>query len=293
MTIQGWALVVGVVLICVGGTLLAGVYLPKKSRHLLLLTALALAAGAGSALLIPSSPAYLPDYCYWTGRFYDGHSASYWIKALNSSNIPIRWRALHSLAAIGPEAGEAVPALTRILLKDPSPGARIEASFALTRMSPHSRSAVPALAQALADQQPLVRINAITALISLRAESRPAIPALLKILHKERLRTPFGGFVGSIPEAAATALGWASSGSAEAVPDLTKALQTAQTEGMRIAAARALGEIGAVAQPALPYVRALLQDQDPRVREVAAEALKKITREPPRKVPTSQVRGPG
>src|SRR5436305_1937543 len=75
-----------------------------------------------------------------------------------------RHRAIFALGAIGPEAGEAVPALSAILVEDPDPRNRNRAALALSKMHPASRAAVPALARALADEEPWVRMNAALAL---------------------------------------------------------------------------------------------------------------------------------
>src|SRR5207302_1530794 len=74
----------------------------------------------------------------------------------------------------------------------------------------------------------------------------------------------------------ARALGRASAGTAEGVPALTAALLADSTEEMHAAVARALGEVGEEARPAIPHLRALLQGKDGWMREVAEEALKKI-----------------
>jgi HEAT repeat protein len=246
----------------------------KKRRALW--GAVALAALAAAAPLVPGSPAYLPDFFGGDGRFYNGHPTRYWVRALDSPVSDVRYRAIHSLGAIGPEAGEAVPALAALLVGSPSRGTRIEAALALSKMAPASRAAVPALAQALADPEPLVRTNAILALIRLRDQARPAIPALIRALRDDANRRRPATFTFTIQEAAARALGWASAGSPDAVPALTEVLRDGGPDGLRTAAAGALGEVGPEARPAAALLRAMLQEKDPDLRQTAREALEKI-----------------
>src|SRR5437588_786657 len=129
---------------------------------------------AGLVVLIPGSPAYLPNILNRPGQ-YDGHSNRYWARALESPDAETRRRAAFSLWATGTEAGEAVPALASVLLQDPNPDVRREVALALIKMAPASRGAVPALAGALGDEEPAVRMNAVIALFRLGAESRPAV----------------------------------------------------------------------------------------------------------------------
>lgn len=251
-----------------------------KRRTLWLVAALVVLAAL--AVLIPGSPAHLPTLMGggYFGQYHDGHSAGYWRDGLKSPDAEARRRAIFALGAIGPDAGEAVPALAVILREDPDAEARQQAALALSKMAPASRAAVPALAEALADEEPFVRMNAALALSRLRAEARPAVPALIEALKDEDNRTNVGRFAATIAEAVALALGRASAGSADAVPALTEALAAARTVGMREARARALGEVGAEARPAVPQLQALLQDKNVDVRWAAEDALRKIEGEP-------------
>ena len=63
----------------------------------------------------------------------------------------------------------------------------------------------------------------------------------------------------------------------EAVPGLIKALET-DTPANRISAAWALGEIGKMAEAAVPVLKNLLEDPDNILRNHARDALKSIER---------------
>ena len=241
-------------------------------RRALLLAALVLPI---LVLLLPGSPLYLPTLLGGGGQ-HSGHSTRHWIKSLNSSEPEVRYQALFALGTIGSEAGAAVPALATILTDDSDAEARHQAALALAKMAPASGAAVPALARALSDEQPVVRMNAALALMRLRTEARPAIPALIEAMGDKANDTNLKQFHCTIQEMAALALGRASTGSSEGVPALTAALKAARTPEMRRSVARALGEVGPPARPAVPLLRALLKEDDSDVRAAATEALEKI-----------------
>jgi HEAT repeat protein len=247
-----------------------------KRRALWLVVALL--ALTAFALLLPASPAYLPDLVSRGvfGHYYDGHSAGYWTDSLNSPDIEVRRHAIFALGAMGADGGEAVPALAVIMVEDPDRQTRSEAALALSKMAPSSRPAVPALARALADEEPFVRMNAATALFQLRTAARAAIPALIQAFQNDDNSHDLPWFWLNIQDMAALALGRASAGTADGVPVLHEALESATTNRRRSILARALGEVGAEARPAAPRLRVLLADKDANVRQAAEEALRKI-----------------
>ncbi len=237
------------------------------------------AALAVAAVLIPGTPAYLPN---WLGprAEYDGRPARGWMKNLTSPDPEARHQAAHALGAIGPEAEEAVPALAAVLHDDPDRQVRSEAALALFKMAPASRAAVPALGDALADENPVVRVNAALALLRMREEARPAVPALTRAVKDGRNVEYIGSFTVTTQEVAILALGRATAGTADAVPTLTEALEEARTDLTRRAAVRALGEVGPPARPAVPQLQALLRGQSDDLRLVAEDALRKIGADP-------------
>lgn len=235
--------------------------------------AAALAVLAIAAVLVPGTPIYLPNLLP-SKVLFEGHGAAYWIKALDSSDAETRGKACRGLGSIGSEAGDAAPRLATLLREDADAGVRREAGLALSKMAPASRSVVPELALALEHEDAQVRWYAALCLFSLKVEARPAVPALLRALDEDRNRTSFSGV--TIQEWVATALGRASAGSADAVPALTRTLVDSRNESTRLAAVRALSEVGAAARPAAPQLRALLADSNSVLREFAAEALEKI-----------------
>jgi hypothetical protein len=230
---------------------------------------------AAVALVYPASPVYFPKLVSWKG-YQDRHYTSHWIDALNDPDVKVRRKAIVNLGMIGADAVDAVPALITILEKDPSRALRHQAAKALSKMAPASRAAVPALGKALTDVEPFVRMNAVIGLFRMKADARPAIPQLIAALQDESNQTNVDAYTFTIQEMAALALGRASAGEAAEIAALRTALERSRTDSMRMATARALGEVGPAAQSAVPQIRALLKDNNAEVREVAAEALRKI-----------------
>jgi HEAT repeat protein len=251
----------------------------KRRALWLVVTVVVLAA---FSLLVPASPAYLPDLVTrgYFGYYHDGHSAGYWTKELTNPDVEVRHHAISALGAMGTDASDSIPALSTVLVEDPDREARSMAALALSKMAPASRRAVPALARALGDEEPFVRMNSATALFQLRTGARGAVPALIKAFQDESNNRHLPLFFVSIQEMMALTLGRASAGSVEGVPVLKEALEAAQTARSRWVLARALGEVGHEARPAAPQLRVLLTDRDRFVRDAAEDALRKMGESP-------------
>jgi HEAT repeat protein len=234
---------------------------------------------AGFAVLLPHSPVYVTNLFSGQDR-YGGHSRRYWIDNLDNSDARVRQEAIFALGACGSDSGEAVPALAAILAGDAEGAVRSEAALALMKMHPASRTAVPALTQALQDEEPGVRMYAALALFRFGREARSAVPALIRALGEEGNQRSVGAFFFTIREAMAMTLGRVSAGTAEGVPALMEILTGKPTLSLRRAVVRALGDIGAEARPATPHLRKILADAGPQLREAAAEALQKIEGRP-------------
>jgi HEAT repeat protein len=234
---------------------------------------------AGVALALPASPFYLPVFLF-RGGYHDGHPTAYWIDELKAPDATARYRAVHALGAIGPEAGAAVPTLAVLLRQDPERRIRVEAALALTKMRPASERAIPALAEALGDEDDQVRMYSVIALAGLGRASRPAVPALTAALQDATNETYVNTFTFTIQEEAAIALGRASAGTPEAVPVLMETLRTAPSDRLRQAVTRALGQVGVEARPAVPLLRTLLGEKDRVPRWVIEDALSRIEGNP-------------
>jgi HEAT repeat protein len=167
--------------------------------------------------------------------------------------------ALQQLGSIGSAAADAVPALAEAL-KDQNAEVRQSAADALGRIGPAAADAVPVLVEALKDQNAHVRRSAAKAL---RGIGPAAVPALAEALKDQDAE---------VRQSAADALGGIGPA---AVPALAEALKDQDTD-VRHSAADALRRIGPAAAGAVPALAEALKDQDTDVRQSAAYALERI-----------------
>jgi HEAT repeat protein len=173
-----------------------------------------------------------------------------------------------TLAKIGPDAGEAVPALLAIL-KDETNPLRPAAAWALAKMG--ARQALPLLIQALPkDDNPEMQIVTPVALLLLNPDSeaftRLAVPRLVGLLTHDSsvVRREAAATLAGIGPKAAPAVGQLAVGLADPDPVL------------RAEYLSALGAIGPPAAEALSVILAALADQDLHVRYSATYAIGKI-----------------
>jgi HEAT repeat protein len=144
---------------------------------------------------------------------YQGKKASYWINQLTDKDATARQQAATALGQIGREA---VPALTQAL-QDEDASTRSAAADSLAKIGEEAREAVPALKDALQDPDKAVRRQAAFAL-GVVADGRdphivPALAGALKDADREVRRQ------------AATALGRLGPEAEAAIPALTEALK--------------------------------------------------------------------
>jgi HEAT repeat protein len=154
------------------------------------------------------------------------------------------------------------PALLVAVRADPEGKVRAACLAAVSQIAPATEVVGP-LAAALADKDPAVRIVASAQLRRLGAASAPAA---------SQLATALGDSDQRVRENSADALIVLG---APAVPALSGALGSDKVEARKYALA-ALAKIGPPAKSAIPAVEKCLQDSDPAVSKLAAQALKQI-----------------
>jgi HEAT repeat protein len=180
--------------------------------------------------------------------------------------------AMELLAEIGADAQPALEAMVAGL-SDEDPGYRSNAAMAIAALGPRAKGAVPALEKMLGDEAavPESRYTAAYALGSIGPEAVAAEPLLRKLAESEdELMATVGVWAAlKIKPDDATLFD-------AAIPKLRHALQREQ-ELVRLEAAVALGEIGPRAATALPMLE-MLAEEDPSktVRAAAAEAVRRI-----------------
>ncbi len=230
--------------------------------------------GAAASPAIPRLIARLDDadgtVLMWTigtlGQFGEAaREAVPKLKRLAQQQGTARW-AVEALSTMGTDGAAAVLEL----LRDTNGGRRQLLSRALIKFGPKAADAVPLLLGDL-NSETVGRIaTAAHVLGHLGERARVALPRLKELLDDEdvRLRVRAAGAV------------WKLDHQTNAVwPVLLAALQDESTYrvGARRMAAEILGEMGPIAQGAVPLLEAFLRGQPSSEQRIAAEALKKIT----------------
>jgi HEAT repeat protein len=180
-------------------------------------------------------------------------------KELQNSDVNVRRDAAYRLAAMGPEAKAAMPALVQAL-RDSDQQVWFQAVTAVARIGPDAEEATATLIGQLNDRDLQRRYRTAFALGRI---GKKAVPKLRESLREDSSTTRAG---------AAESLGWMHDDAAEAAGDLVKAAGDISSR-VRAAAARALGNIPAEARASVPKLAGLLVDSDERVASAAVGAL--------------------
>ncbi len=179
--------------------------------------------------------------------------------------VPPAWSSVSALArALGTDALKLEPAQVKALgslLAHPDPAVRAEAGWALGRLGPRARPAVPALLRGLTDAEESVRLDAAVALGQIgSSEARAALFAALADARQ------------GIRWRAAEALNLIGLDPGHDLGSLVTALGNRDLY-VRAFAAWSLGQMGPAAGEAAGPLAALALEADPGLRGVAATAL--------------------
>jgi HEAT repeat protein len=223
------------------------------SKRFLAWVAVLLLVAAAVVLGVPGSRYLVLGYLN-DEPFHDNMPASYYVGALKSSDRKTREHAAFALGVLGSNVRGEVPALGEAL-QDEDPVVRINAALSLYKLGPMARGALPALIRALADEVDLVRMDAAMALSRLGPDARDAVPALIEALQRPENRGHVLTFPRSIREQMVATLGRIGPDAQEAVPALTAALADEKVS-MRDLAADALRRIDPAALEKAPPDRA-------------------------------------
>jgi len=167
----------------------------------------------------------------------------------------------------------------RMLLKDGDFGPRMFAARNLGNLGPLAADAIADLQQAARDRDDRVRKEASRALGKIQG-NRPgerdpqrlaSVQAVLPLLQdqKNAVRMEAAGQLGKLCQGHAAA-------AKLCVPALIDRLQKDADSGVRLNAARSLGQIGELARDALPALRAAARDRAQDVREACHQAIQQI-----------------
>ncbi len=184
--------------------------------------------------------------------------------SISNPQAEIRAAALTGLAGLDANP-DSFKALKRLLHKDESPQVRAGAATVLAR---HGERAWPLLKRAIeTEEDPTARGDMIA---GLAPQAERALPLLRQELRREG---------GAAIDAAATALEGMGAIAAPAVPDLLAASKRGYSMGAHGSA------IGAIGDPAVPYLIEALAHEDREIREQAAYQLGSLRAAPDLAVP--------
>jgi HEAT repeat protein len=172
---------------------------------------------------------------------------------LKDPNEQVRLGAAHALATISAwSVGQPVHQLAEVLRLDPSAAVCTEAALALFYMGPAAKPAVPALIDALGDEDEHLRVAAMSALAAIGPDARDAVPALVRLLHSS------SRFTVGVSAQTLEAIGPDAKAAMPALLDMLKAPDE-ETKGF---AMRALIEIAPAT--AIPLFMEILHDKGQR-----------------------------
>jgi HEAT repeat protein len=182
--------------------------------------------------------------------------------------VDSRLDAIQTLGRFGPKAGKAVPAL-REALKDEEPRVRAASALALGKMELEGAEAVPDLLQALRDKKLEVQAQVVTALMLLTAAG---VPGLREKVSQADRRGRWASPVARAPAVVEIR-------DQDPLPFLVKEVADKDPR-VRTQAALALAELGAKALPAVPALLRALENEDPQVRLTISLVIARIQRKP-------------
>jgi len=186
-------------------------------------------------------------------------------------NDQLRHLAVAVLSAMGPEAAEAVPALTNQLEQADDPELQREIQLALAGIGPAAADAVPQLIESLQSDELLVRSSAAYALGRVGPAASSAVDPL-----RDRFENDDEKFVRMASIWALIHIRPNDEGLAKlAVPLLIEALKSERSE-VRYEAVTTLGELGPAAVDAISSIEPLVHDLNEAVRNAATLALTRL-----------------
>ena len=185
---------------------------------------------------------------------------------LESSDPQIVSSAVDALEWIGEDAGEAQEDLQRLFATAPSPLLRLACTTALVKISGDPSVALPVVQTMLQDEDQDTRKACLERIGMLTGSGREFVPLILGCLEDP---------AGEVRAAATLALARIEEEPSRILEALTERLADPEAE-VRANAAMGLARYGPAAASALPALRVLQQEQEPRLVAIANGAVERI-----------------
>jgi predicted Zn finger-like uncharacterized protein len=215
-------------------------------------------------------------------------------EALSDTDPVVSNTAAFALAAIGPEADEAVPALIKALSNQNDEDLRMHAAYALgeigakpkenakgkAKEAPRAKKdAPPALKAALDDKRPSVRLHAAKALWEITHDPQDVLEALTFLLEEKDVPSPL--VLSAVETLTEVGPKCGAAGKhvemlrKHTVPALTRLMADGE-DTVKLTAVVALGVIGKEGRTGVPRLIDMLSEPDAEIRAAAIEALVNI-----------------
>jgi HEAT repeat protein len=235
-----------------------------------------------------------------------GKAAEAVLPVLANNDATVRLRGVRVLAAIGPDAKDAVPKLIELLKGPSTPPVRDQALVALGNIGPDAKAAIDPLVDLAKGTDVAARTGSMRALMRMKPDAQVVVPiaeqaledktavvrgTALELLHsvdprhkdlleksREFLKEP------ATRVTALAVLGRMGSAAARAVPDVAKLLDD-PSDNVRSQAVNALGQIGPAAKDTVPALLDQLRRTDSSLQSNVVVALKNIGADPRLTVP--------
>jgi len=199
-------------------------------------------------------------------QVYTDKTPEEWVELIRHSNYQARSKAIDALVQYAKDGEDTLPALIDILRDKTAGQGRLAVARALGAMGSKAKSAVPALAEALADTSWDARDAAARALADIGANPEVAIPALIGAINDADVR---------VRGEAARGIGRYGSGDAKAIDALIEALGD-ESATVKARATDALQRIGPKAKAAIPALEEAAKSPDIFGADAAKRALESI-----------------
>lgn len=190
---------------------------------------------------------------------------------LESSDPQVVSAAVDALDWIGEDAREAVEDLQRLAGTASSPLLQLACTSALVKISGDTAAALPVIESMLQDENQDTRKACLERLGMLSGKAREFVPLILGCLEDPS---------GEVRAAATLALARIEEEPSRILETLTERLADPEGE-VRANAAMGLARYGSAAASALPALRALQQEQEPRLVAIANGAIERIEKVEP------------
>lgn len=199
-----------------------------------------------------------------------GGSVATLVPLVNDKAQSVRQAAVFALGRIEPEdSGDAAAALVKVLLNEEALEIRREALVSLTLLGNRDTSTIDAVGQQLEAEAAPMRRQAVIALGRFGVAAKSQVDRLKKLAEDDKDALARGYALHSLSQIHG-------SQTVDLLPFYSQRLKEDPDFEVRVIAAEEIGALGQAAKSAAPALQEARRDQQIKVREAAAQALKRV-----------------